>query len=80
MNKKTENLKEIDYYNNFNIVGQLLIELKKTNSQYNEAVDAWKDVGFYVNSLILNQRYIDKTISEYKLEKIRAVERAKRNE
>lgn len=83
MNDKVENLKEVEYYNNFNLVGQYLIDLKKLNpkdKKHKELVNAFTEIGFYVNTLIMNQRYIDKAISEYKSDKIRAVERARRAE
>jgi len=83
MNNKAENLKEIEYYNNYNIIGDLLLTLKKQNpedTRYIRAVEAMTELGFFVNGLLYNQRYIDKAISEYRTEKIRAVERARRAE
>lgn len=83
MNNKAENLKEMEYYANFNLVGELLILLKRQNpedTRYINAVEAMTEIGFYVNNLIMNQRYHDKAISEYRADKIRAVERARRAE
>lgn len=83
MSKKADNLMEIEYYTNFNSIGELLISLKRQNpedTRYIKAVEAMKEIGFYVNRLIVNQRYHDQAISEYRSDKLRAVERARRAE
>lgn len=37
----------------------------------------WQDVGFYVHNLITNERLYEQSLSEYRSDKIRAVERAR---
>ena len=37
---------------------------------------AWQDVGFYVHTLITNERLYEQSLSEYRSDKIRAVQRA----
>ena len=80
MNKKINNIKEAEYYTNFNLVGKHIIKtrkLKPKNSALNEMYFGWQEVGFYVHSLIGNERLYDQSLSEYRMDKIRAVERAR---
>jgi len=80
MNKKLNNIKEAEYYTNFNLVGEHIIKsrkLKPENKALNEMYFAWQEVGFYVHSLIGNERLYDQSLSEYRTDKIRAVERAR---
>ena len=37
----------------------------------------WQEVGFYVHNLITNERLYEQSLSEYRSDKIRAVERAR---
>ena len=79
MNRKLNNLKEGEYYANFNFVGEYIIKYKKAKHE-NEAIKemyfAWQDVGFYVHTLITNERLYEQSLSEYRSDKIRAVQRA----
>jgi hypothetical protein len=79
MNRKLNNLKEGNYYANFNFVGEYIIKSKKAKPE-NEAIKemyfAWQDVGFYVHTLITNERLYEQSLSEYRSDKIRAVQRA----
>tara|TARA_R100000541_G_scaffold5598_1_gene13067 strand:+ start:13354 stop:13668 length:315 start_codon:yes stop_codon:yes gene_type:complete len=80
MNKKINNIKEAEYYTNFNLVGEHIIKsrkLKPKNNALNEMYFSWQEVGFYVHSLIGNERLYDQSLSEYRLDKIRAIERAR---
>lgn len=83
MNKKLNNLKEGEYYANFNFVGEYIIKSKKAKPE-NEAIKemyfAWQDIGFYVHTLITNERLYEQSLSEYRSDKIRAVERARISE
>ena len=80
MNRKLNNLKEGEYYANFNFVGEYIIKSKKAKPE-NEAIKemyfAWQDIGFYVHTLITNERLYEQSLSEYRSDKIRAVERAR---
>ena len=38
---------------------------------------SWQEVGFYVNNLIRDERLYEQSLSEYRSDKIRAVERAR---
>jgi len=80
---KINNFKEIEYYTNFNLVGENIIKTKKLkpeNKALNEMYFAWQEVGFYVHMLIGNDRLYDQSLSEYRTDKIRAVIRAKKAE
>ena len=80
MNKKLNNIKEAEYYTNFNLVGEHIIKsrkLKPKNKALNEMYFAWQEVGFYVHNLIGNERLYNDSLSEYRMDKIRAIERAR---
>jgi hypothetical protein len=80
MNKKLNNIKEGEYYGNFNLVGEYIVKSRKAkpeNKAINEMYYCWQDVGFYVHNLITNERLYEQSLSEYRSDKIRAVERAR---
>tara|TARA_R110000782_G_scaffold227322_1_gene314086 strand:- start:537 stop:851 length:315 start_codon:yes stop_codon:yes gene_type:complete len=80
MNKKINNLKEIEYYTNFNLVGEHIVKsrkIKPDNQALNDMYYAWQEVGFYVHNHIINERMYNDSLSEYRSDKIRAVERAR---
>ena len=81
MNKKINNLKEGEYYANFNLVGEHIVKSRKAkpeNKVINEMYYCWQEIGFYVHNLIYNQRFYEETISQYRSDKLRAVERARK--
>jgi len=83
MNKKINNLKEIEYYTNFNLVGEYIVKsrkLKPDNKALNDMYFAWQQIGFYVHNHIMNEKLYDDSLSEYRGDKIRAVERARKAE
>lgn len=83
MNKKMQNLKELEYYGNFNLVGEMLLALKKKypdNEKLKEAVEAMTQIGFFVTEMMQNQYFYDKSLEEYRSDKLRAIERARRAE
>ena len=83
MNRKLNNLKEGEYYANFNLVGEYIIKARKAkpkSESLNYMYFSWQDVGFYVHTLITNERLYEQSLSEYRSDKIRAVERARSSE
>ena len=83
MNRKLNNLKEGEYYANFNLVGEYIIKARKAkpkSESLNDMYFYWQDVGFYVHTLITNERLYEQSLSEYRSDKIRAVERARSSE
>lgn len=83
MNKKMQNLKEMEYYGNFNLVGEVLLKLKKkypNNETLSDAVSAMTQIGFFVTEMMQNQYYYQKSLESYRADKNRAIERARRVE
>tara|TARA_R100000231_G_C5303581_1_gene158309 strand:- start:512 stop:817 length:306 start_codon:yes stop_codon:yes gene_type:complete len=83
MNKKINNLKEIDYYSNFNLVGEYIVKwkkLKEDSKPLNDMYFAWQQIGFYVHNMIIEQKHYDKSLSEYRSDKNRAIIRAREAE
>jgi len=83
MNKKMQNLKEMEYYGNFNLVGEVLLKLKKKypkNETLSDAVSAMTQIGFFVTEMMQNQYYYEKSLESYRADKNRAIERARRVE
>lgn len=83
MNKKIQNLKELEYYGNYNLVGEILLKLKKKypeNEKIREAVDAMGQIGIFVTEMMQNQFFYNKSIEDYRSDKLRAIERARRVE
>ena len=83
MNNKINNIREAEYYGNFNTVGEKIVKWRKAkpkNKELNEMYFAWQDVGFYAHNLITNERLYNQTISEYRADKDRAVIRARNAE
>lgn len=83
LSKKIENLKEMEYISNFNYVAQVILKLSKKypdNKRIKEAVDAMTQIGFYVNELMQNQHWYEHSLSQYRSDKLRAIERARRAE
>tara|TARA_R100000935_G_C2785246_1_gene143466 strand:- start:321 stop:635 length:315 start_codon:yes stop_codon:yes gene_type:complete len=83
MNDKLENLKEIEYYTNFNTVGEYVVKWKKAKPENKDLIlmyDSLTQVGFYVNELLTNQRLRNEIVSEHRSDKIRAVNRARKAE
>tara|TARA_R110000824_G_scaffold49549_4_gene139120 strand:- start:2068 stop:2355 length:288 start_codon:yes stop_codon:yes gene_type:complete len=80
MNEKIALQKEIEYYNNFEIVGKTIIKwrkLKPDNKDINAIYKAWQQVGFYAHELIDNQDHFNESMSQYAADKLRAVNRAR---
>lgn len=80
MNEKITLQKEIEYYNNFEIVGKTIIKwqkLKPDNKDINAIYKAWQQIGFYVHELIDNQNHFNNSMSQYAADKLRAVNRAR---
>lgn len=83
MNKKMQNLKEMEYYTDFNLVGEVLLKLKEkypNNETLKEAISAMSHIGVFVTEMMQNQYYYDKSLETYRSDKLRAVVRARRVE
>lgn len=82
MYSKVENLKDIEFYNNFNSLSELIISLKNSDNvdKIQFMSKALTDIFFYVNELQQNRMLLKKTFSEYRQDKTRAIQRARRSE
>lgn len=83
MSKKINNLKEIQYYADFNLVGEYIIKwkkLKEDSKPLNDMYFAWQNIGFYVHNMIIEQRHYQTSLSEYRADKNRAIVRAREAE
>lgn len=81
MNKKIDNLKELQYYGDFNLVADVITRLKKKhpdNTKIIEAVDAMTQIGFFVQNLISDRYFYNESMNQYRADKIRAIERARK--
>ena len=80
---KINNLKEIEYITNFNLLGAYIVKNRKAkpnNKALNEMYYALQEIGFYVHNLITEERLNEQSLSDFRGDKIRAVERARRSE
>tara|TARA_Y100000004_G_C8595655_1_gene278368 strand:- start:28 stop:327 length:300 start_codon:yes stop_codon:yes gene_type:complete len=79
---KIKLLKEIEFSNNFEIVSSRLLEWKKKKSipELEEMIEAVTKWYFYTFELETNERLKDKIVEEYRADKLRAIERARKSE
>lgn len=79
MNRKIENLKDLEYYGNISLLAELILEAlkKQSTTKLDKMSQAVTQISFYVNNLQSDRRAFDKIISEYREDKNRAVLRAR---
>ena len=82
MNKKIETLKDIEYQGNIQFLANIILDAikKKETDKLNRMAEAISDIAFYVNSLQLDRWGYNKSINDYKNQKNRAIERARKAE
>tara|TARA_R100001163_G_scaffold11614_4_gene10623 strand:- start:12425 stop:12730 length:306 start_codon:yes stop_codon:yes gene_type:complete len=82
MNKKIENLKDLDYQGNLQFIANIILDAikKKETDKLKRMAEAISDIAFYVNSLQLDRWGYNKTIDQYKNERNRAIIRARKAE
>ena len=83
MSKKINNLKEIQYYADFNLVGEYIMKwkkLKEDSKPLNDMYFAWQNIGFYVHNMIIEQKHYETSLGEYRADKNRAIMRAREAE
>jgi len=75
--------KEIEFTTNFNLVSKIIQRLAKKNPD-NESIQnglrAMVQLGFQTNEWMLNEGVYNRALSQYRADKNRAVERARRAE
>ena len=80
--KKINNLKQLEFENNFTFLAKTFLELKKKNKskRVDEMIEALNGIFHYTHNLEQDQYYWDKSLSMLRSDKIRAIERARRSE
>lgn len=79
---KLENLEDMKFMSNFNFVSSLLLKwykLKK-NPDVNEMMECMNEIAFYNLKLKRERDDLLEIVSEYRADKIRAIERARKCE
>lgn len=76
---KVQNLKSIEYMANFQTMADTLLEWNKIKptETVREMIAALNSSLFYTHELETNQYYWEKSIEQYRADKLRAVERAR---
>lgn len=80
MNAKIDNLKELEYLGNIQLLSTLVLEAqqKKDSEKLKEMASAIIGITFYVNNLQMDRKCYNKAMSEFRLDKNRAVLRARK--
>ena len=83
MNDKIQNLKDLEYYSSYITCTETIskwLKAKPDNDELKAVSQGFIDICFYVNTLQQELRLHKQAISEYRSDKIRAIERARRSE
>ncbi len=82
MNKKIHNLKHLDYLANFDILANTFLEWqeKKPTDAVDKLMGSLIDINYYITEIYTNELYFNKALSEYRADKLRAIERATKAE
>jgi len=82
MTSKIENLKDLEFYSDYDALASILLgwSKKKDNEELDLCIKSCTGIAFYVNSLQMDRWGWKKAVSEYRQDKCRAVERARKAE
>lgn len=82
MNRKIDNLKDIEYQSNIQLIATILLDAlkKKETDKLKKMSEAITNIAFYVNNLQFDRWAYNKSLDEYKNEKNRAIIRARKAE
>lgn len=82
MNKKTHNLKHINYLANFDIIANTFLEWqeKKPTDTVDKLMGSLIDINYYITEIYSNELYHNESLEEYRHSKLRAIERAQKAE
>ena len=82
MNKKIENLKDLQYYTDLEYLSSTLLDAinKKPSKKLSRMAEAVNNIHLYVVNMQTERRLYNKSMSEYRSDKNRAIERARRSE
>ena len=78
MNKKLHNLKHIKYLTNFDIIANTFIDWqeKKPTETVDKLMSCLIEINHYVMENYNNELYHSQSLSEYRSDKLRAIDRA----
>jgi len=83
VSKKLDNLKDMQYLANSEIVNNILLEWQKkhpTNDRLETLINSVLQIHFYVQELQNDRHLLMLSIDEYKQDKLRAIDRARKAE
>jgi|TARA_R100001509_G_C4751461_1_gene176547 hypothetical protein len=83
VSKKLDNLKDMQYLTNAEIANNILLEWQKnhsTNDKLETLINAIVQIHFYVTELQNDRHLLMLSIDEYRTDKLRAIERARKAE
>tara|TARA_R100000908_G_scaffold13661_2_gene4950 strand:- start:41 stop:334 length:294 start_codon:yes stop_codon:yes gene_type:complete len=80
--RKIDNLKEMEIWGDISLLSGIILKQynKKKTSNIEEMADAISRLTFYFQENLNNKRLYKKALSEYRLSKNRAIERARKAE
>lgn len=79
---KIDTLQDIKYMNNFNLISEVLLKWSKIkrNKELDEIIGAMNEIAFYNIKLKEERDNMLDIVSEYRSDKIRAIQRARKAE
>ena len=83
VSKKLDNLKDMQYLANSEVVNNILLEWQKkhpTNDRLETLINAVLQIHFYVQELQNDRHLLMLSIDEYRQDKLRAIDRARKAE
>jgi len=83
VSKKLDNLKDLQYLTNSEIANKILLDYQKknpTNSDLETLINAVMQIQFYVHELQNDRHLLMLSIDEYRTDKLRAIDRARKAE
>jgi hypothetical protein len=83
VSKKLDNLKDMQYLANSEVVNSILLEWQKkhpTNDKLETLINAVLQIHFYVQELQNDRHLLMLSIDEYRQDKLRAIDRARKAE
>ena len=82
MNDKINNLKDLQYYGNIELVTNVVLEAikKKDTPKLQELSKAVTQIALYVNHLQTDRQMYNQSMKQFASDKLRAIERARRAE
>lgn len=80
--RKIQNLKSLQFSNDFEIIASRVLEWKRRKPipELDQLIDAINSWYFYTHELETNEWYRERIIEEFRSDKLRAIERARKAE